>query len=85
MFDAALPLLEREADGTLFRLIGIGISALVPVASDPAFETLDLRLRSKAKAELAMDQLRARFGASIVGKGRALDGKSQPRDEDSED
>jgi DNA polymerase-4 len=84
MFDAALPLLEREADGTLFRLIGIGISGLVPVEIDPAYETLDLRLRSKAKAELAMDQLRARFGPAIVGKGRAFGRKLQSRDEDSE-
>ena len=83
MFDAALPLLEREADGTLFRLIGIGISMLEPVEIDPAHETLDLRLRSKAKAELAMDQLRARFGPAIVGKGRAFDRKSQPRDDES--
>jgi DNA polymerase-4 len=85
MFDAALPLLEREADGTLFRLIGIGISGLVPVESDPAYQTLDLRLRSKAKAELAMDQLRARFGPAIVGKGRAFGGRSQSEDENSGD
>jgi DNA polymerase IV len=82
MFDAALPLLEREADGTLFRLIGIGISALVPVEVDPAHDTLDLRLRSKAKAELAMDRLRARFGPAIVAKGRAFGRKTQPGDED---
>jgi DNA polymerase IV len=85
MFDAALPLLEREADGTLFRLIGIGISGLMPVEIDPPYETLDLRLRSKTKAELAMDQLRARFGSAIVGKGRAFGGRSQPGDENSED
>jgi len=85
MFDAAMPLLEREADGTLFRLIGIGISSLVPVEVDPAYGTLDLRLRSQAKAELAMDQLRARFGPAIVEKGRAFGMKSQPEDEDSND
>jgi DNA polymerase-4 len=72
MFDAALPLLEREADGTLFRLIGIGISALVPAELDPAHDTLDLKLRTKAKAELAMDRLRARFGPGIVGTGRGF-------------
>ncbi|MET0483527.1 MAG: DNA polymerase IV [Aestuariivirgaceae bacterium] len=85
MFDAALPLLEREADGTLFRLIGIGISALVPVEVDPAHDTLDLRLRSKAKVELAMDRLRARFGPAIVAKGRAFGRKTQPGDEDIDD
>jgi DNA polymerase IV len=85
MFDAALPLLEREADGTLFRLIGIGISGLVPADIDPARESLDLRLRSKAKAELAMDRLRARFGQGIVGKGRSFGGASQARDEEDGD
>jgi DNA polymerase IV len=82
MFDAALPLLEREADGTLFRLIGIGISALVPAELDPAHDTLDLKLRSKAKAEMAMDRLRARFGPGIVGTGRGFRSASPPGDED---
>jgi DNA polymerase-4 len=85
MFDAALPLLEREADGTLFRLIGISISGLVSAEIDPAHETLDLRLRSKAKAELAMDRLRARFGPRIVGKGRSFGSATQSRDEEDGD
>jgi DNA polymerase IV len=82
MFDAALPLLEREADGTLFRLIGIGISGLLPAELDPANDTLDLRLRSKAKAELAMDRLRDRFGPGIVGTGRGFRATSRPRDDE---
>jgi hypothetical protein len=38
MFDAARPMLQREADGkTAFRLIGVGISHLSPLAQeDPA-------------------------------------------------
>jgi DNA polymerase-4 len=82
MFDAALPLLERETDGTLFRLIGIGISGLVSAEVDPAHDTLDLKLRTKAKAEMAMDRLRARFGPGIVATGRSFGGTSRPRDEE---
>ena len=34
--DAAIPLIEREADGRQFRLIGIGVDQLVPAADgDP--------------------------------------------------
>ncbi len=36
LIDAALPLIEREADGRSFRLIGIGVDQLVPAAAaDP--------------------------------------------------
>jgi DNA polymerase IV len=36
LLDAVVPLIEREADGRLFRLIGIGVDGLVPAAeADP--------------------------------------------------
>ena len=36
LIDAAVPLIEREADGGKFRLIGIGVDQLVPAAEgDP--------------------------------------------------
>ena len=36
LMDAAIPLIEREADGRLFRLIGIGVDQLVPATEgDP--------------------------------------------------
>ena len=36
LMDAAIPLIEREADGRQFRLIGIGVDQLVPAADgDP--------------------------------------------------
>ncbi|MGB7206909.1 MAG: DNA polymerase IV [Anderseniella sp.] len=73
IFDAARPLLEREADGkTSFRLIGVGISSLVSLEQDETLGGLDQRADAKAKVELAMDKLRGKFGNHAVEKGRAL-------------
>ena len=66
IFAAARDLLEREADGTRFRLLGVGMSALTPAeAADPA----DLVDGRKADAEHAVDRVRARFGDDAVIRG----------------
>jgi DNA polymerase-4 len=70
IFACGRELLAREADGTKFRLIGLGVSALSPAADD---DTADLIDRRVAEAELAIDRLRARFGDDAVVKGLALD------------
>ncbi|MFN4057708.1 MAG: DNA polymerase IV, partial [Roseinatronobacter sp.] len=56
-----------------FRLIGVGLSELTE-AEEPGFspDLLDPGAESRAKAEAAMDKLRARFGAEAVIKGRSL-------------
>ena len=70
IFAAARGLLERETDGTRFRLLGVGLSALVDSAeADPA----DLVDGRSAKAEHAMDRLRARFGDDAVVRGLAFE------------
>lgn len=73
IFAAAQPLLRKEADGTRFRLIGVGISNLVDDdgTSGPA---LDSRYHALTKAEQAIDSLRNKFGTGAIGKGRALRG-----------
>jgi len=73
IFAAGRDLLEREAQGTRFRLIGIGVSALgSPADADPADLVDPQSARSKA-AEHAVDRLRAKFGRDAVVKGLALD------------
>src|SRR5882757_2523709 len=73
IFAAGRELLAREAQGTRFRLIGIGVSALgSPADADPADLVDPQGERSKA-AEQAVDQLRAKFGRDAVVKGLALD------------
>jgi DNA polymerase-4 len=77
MFEAAQPLLKREADGTSYRLIGIGISHLEETAQ-PDEDSLDERSRAKAKAEHAVDRLREKFGRAAVARGLGFKtGKSE--------
>src|SRR5580692_8306950 len=71
IFAAARDLLKREADGTRFRLIGVGASALV--ASDQA-DPADLVDGRAAIAEHAVDRVRARFGDDAVIRGLAFEG-----------
>ena len=72
IFAAARPLLRREATGTAFRLIGVGISHLTPAGADETLSGLDARARAQARAELAMDKVRERYGRTAVAKGRSL-------------
>jgi DNA polymerase-4 len=70
IFAAARSLLEREADGTRFRLLGIGLSALAAgSAADPA-DFVDGRA---TEAEHAVDRVRARFGDDAVIRGLAFE------------
>jgi len=73
IFAAGRDLLAREAQGTRFRLIGIGVSGLAsPDGADPADLVDPQGARSKA-AEHAIDRLRAKFGRDAVVKGLSLD------------
>ena len=70
IFTAARSLLEREADGTKFRLLGVGLSALTTAdQADPA-DFVDGRA---AEAEHAVDRVRARFGEDAVIRGLAFE------------
>jgi DNA polymerase-4 len=70
IFAAARDLLQREADGTRFRLLGVGVSTLASAEeADPA----DLVDGRAAEAEHAIDRLRARFGDEAVIRGLAFE------------
>ena len=74
IFSAAQPLLKREATGTAFRLIGVGISHLVEIDPAAGDQSLDERAATRAKAEHAIDRLRAKFGNKTIERGLAFDG-----------
>jgi DNA polymerase-4 len=70
IFACGRELLAREADGTRYRLIGIGVPGLSPATEHERADLIDRRI---AEAEQAIDRLRARFGEDAVVKGLALD------------
>jgi DNA polymerase-4 len=74
IFATARELLAKEIDGTAFRLIGTGVSALRPASEAEDSDLLD---RRSAQAERAMDALRTRFGKDTVIKGIAYDGPAK--------
>jgi DNA polymerase-4 len=71
IFAVCREMLARETDGTAFRLMGAGVSALRPGSEATDTDMLD---RRSASAERAMDSLRKKFGQGAVIRGIAYDG-----------
>jgi DNA polymerase-4 len=69
IFAAGRDLLEGETDGTSFRLIGIGVSALGSAQDADPVDLVDRNGSRLAAAEHAMDRLRSRYGENAVVKG----------------
>ncbi|MCT4556407.1 MAG: DNA polymerase IV [Pelagimonas sp.] len=73
IYREARALYDAEADKGPFRLIGAGISDLVPEdQADRSGDLLDPQAGTRAKAERATDAIRAKFGKDAILKGRAL-------------
>jgi DNA polymerase-4 len=70
IFATGRDLLAHEVDGTMFRLIGIGVSALREADGADFADLID---RRQAGAEQAIDRLREKFGDDAIVKGLALD------------
>lgn len=71
IFAISRELLAKEIDGTAFRLMGTGVSALKPGSEAGDSDMLD---RRSAHAERAMDGLRKKFGNAAVIRGIAYEG-----------
>jgi DNA polymerase-4 len=71
IFAISREMLAKEIDGTAFRLMGTGVSALRPGSQADDTDMLD---RRAVHAERAIDGLRKKFGASAVIRGIAYDG-----------
>jgi DNA polymerase-4 len=71
IFGICREMLAREIDGTAFRLMGAGVSALRAGSADDDTDMLD---RRAAHAERAIDGLRKKFGNAAVIRGLAYEG-----------
>jgi DNA polymerase-4 len=77
IFQTGLRLLEKEMDGTKFRLIGIGVSDLSDDGRADPPDLVDEQSRKRAMAEGAIDALRDKFGRHAVETGYTF-GKGRP-------
>ena len=79
IFAVSREMLAKEIDGTAFRLMGTGVSALRPGSQADDTDMLD---RRAAHAERAMDDLRKKFGQGVVIRGIAYDGPEKAEEEE---
>jgi DNA polymerase-4 len=68
-----LEMLEKETDGTRFRLIGIGVSSLMSDETADPHDLVDVASAKRAKAEMAIDNLREKFGTKAIEHGITFD------------
>jgi DNA polymerase-4 len=87
IFQTGVSLMEKETDGTRFRLLGIGVSDLSDDHRADPPDLVDVGARKRAMAEGAIDRLRDKFGKKAVetgytfGKGRSAH-PPEPVDDD---
>ncbi len=72
LFEAARPLLRAEADGTAFRLVGLTARPLVDGALADRDDLADATRARRARAQNAIDDLRARYGRGSIVRGRVF-------------
>ena len=70
IFETARALLDRETDGTAFRLIGIGAAPLAEEDQADRGDLADTTTPRRRARQTAIDDLRARFGDSAIRRGR---------------
>jgi DNA polymerase-4 len=79
LFDAGRALLAREADGTAFRLIGIGAAPVLPGEQADRGDLADPDAARRVARQDALDTLQARFGPKAIARGRGLILPQDPR------
>jgi DNA polymerase-4 len=73
IYRTATGLLAQVGAGSAYRLIGVGLSELIPESmADLSGDLLDPDAARRTKAEKATDDIRRKFGPDAIRKGRAL-------------
>jgi DNA polymerase-4 len=78
LYRAGRQLLERECNGTWYRLLGIGTGHFYPLAEADPIDLADPDGDRRRKVEAAMDAVRAKLGKTSIVKGRSLSVTPQP-------
>ncbi|MBM3598519.1 MAG: DNA polymerase IV [Alphaproteobacteria bacterium] len=73
LYQTALPLLEAEAQGRKYRLIGIGAAEFGDLSEADPPDLFDRKSHRVADVERAIDNVRAKLGDDAIMKGRALE------------
>jgi DNA polymerase-4 len=69
IFEAARALLEKETDGTRFRLIGVGVTNLCEDDRADQGDLADTEVKREKATESAIDALRDKFGHKAIVRG----------------
>ncbi len=73
LYRTARDLFDQVGNQGPYRLIGVGLADLLPAnQADLSGDLLDPKAGQRAKAERATDEIRARFGADAILKGRSM-------------
>lgn len=72
LYQAAVPLLNELADGTRYRLIGIGTTQFADPSDADLPDLLTASSADETKIAAAMDAVREKFGDPAIQKGRSL-------------
>lgn len=73
LYRTSRALYDQVAPDKPYRLLGVGLSHLVPEdTADTSGDLLDPEAVQRSKAERATDEIRARFGSDAILKGRSL-------------
>lgn len=79
IFRTGLGLLEKETDGTKYRLIGVGVSDLYPASFADPDDLIDESATKRAQAERAVDVVRDKYGRGAIKLGLLINDKTKPQ------
>ena len=73
IYRIGLEMMKKELDGSLFRLIGIGVSNLTSEDFADPHDLVDIEGEKRAKVEKAIDKVRGKYGSKSVELGLTFD------------